>query len=55
MGGTAPISQFIRVLRCPAISLPIVNFDNNQHSENENLRLGRLWKGIVSIAALLAE
>jgi acetylornithine deacetylase/succinyl-diaminopimelate desuccinylase-like protein len=53
MGGTVPISQFVRELHCPAISLPIVNFDNNQHSENENLRLAELWKGIVSIAALL--
>ncbi len=52
-GGTVPISQFIRALGFPAISMPIVNFDNNQHSENENLRLGHLWNGIVSIAALL--
>jgi acetylornithine deacetylase/succinyl-diaminopimelate desuccinylase-like protein len=53
MGGTVPISQFIRDLGFPAIGLPTVNFDNNQHSENENLRLGHLWKSIVSIAALL--
>ena len=55
MGGTVPISQFVLALDCPAIGLPIVNFDNNQHSENENLRLGHLWKGIVSIAALLGD
>ena len=48
-----PISQFIRDLGFPAIGLPTVNFDNNQHSENENLRLGHLWKSIVSIASLL--
>src|SRR5262249_10526754 len=52
-GGTVPISQFIRVLNFPAIGVPIVNFDNNQHSENENLRLENLWKGIVTLAALL--
>jgi acetylornithine deacetylase/succinyl-diaminopimelate desuccinylase-like protein len=52
-GGTIPISQFIRVLGFPAISVPMVNFDNNQHSENENLRLGHLWKGIVTMASLL--
>ncbi len=52
-GGTVPISQFIRTLGFPAISAPIVNFDNNQHAENENLRLGHFFKGIVSIAALL--
>jgi len=53
MGGTVPISQFIRVLKFPAIGVPIVNFDNNQHSENENLKLENLWKGIVTLAALL--
>jgi acetylornithine deacetylase/succinyl-diaminopimelate desuccinylase-like protein len=37
----------------PAISLPIVNFDNNQHGENENLRLGHLFIGIESLAAVL--
>jgi len=53
MGGTVPITQFIRELGFPAVALPIVNFDNNQHSENENLRLGSLWHGIVSLAAAL--
>jgi acetylornithine deacetylase/succinyl-diaminopimelate desuccinylase-like protein len=53
-GGTVPISPFIRALGVPAISVPIVNFDNHQHSENENLRLGHLWRGIVTFAALLA-
>jgi len=53
MGGTVPITLFIRELGFPAVALPIVNFDNNQHSENENLRLGSLWRGIVSLAAAL--
>jgi acetylornithine deacetylase/succinyl-diaminopimelate desuccinylase-like protein len=53
MGGTVPITQFIRELGFPAVALPLVNFDNNQHSENENLRLGHLWQGIVSLAATL--
>ena len=52
-GGTVPISQFIKTLGIPAVSVPIVNFDNNQHSENENLRLGHLFDGIVVIAAVL--
>jgi acetylornithine deacetylase/succinyl-diaminopimelate desuccinylase-like protein len=33
--------------------VPIVNYDNNQHEENENLRLGHLFRGIVTYAALL--
>jgi hypothetical protein len=33
--------------------VPTVNYDNNQHGENENLRLGHFWKSIVTLAALL--
>jgi acetylornithine deacetylase/succinyl-diaminopimelate desuccinylase-like protein len=53
MGGTVPIAPFIRELNVPAVGVPIVNFDTNQHGDNENLRLGNLWSGIVSLAAML--
>jgi len=53
MGGTVPIAPFIRELGVPAVSVPIVSFDNNQHSDNENLRMGNLWSGIVTLAATL--
>jgi acetylornithine deacetylase/succinyl-diaminopimelate desuccinylase-like protein len=53
MGGTVPIAPFIRELGVPAVSVPIVNFDNNQHSDNENLRMGNLWNGIVTLTAML--
>jgi acetylornithine deacetylase/succinyl-diaminopimelate desuccinylase-like protein len=53
MGGTVPIAPFISLLGVPAVSVPIVNFDNNQHGDNENLRLGNLWSGIVTLAAML--
>ncbi len=52
MGGTVPIAPFIRELGLPAVGVPIVNFDNNQHGDNENLRLGNLWTGIVTLAAV---
>jgi acetylornithine deacetylase/succinyl-diaminopimelate desuccinylase-like protein len=52
-GGTVPISPFIQTLGFPAIGVPTVNFDNNQHSENENLRLGHFWNAIATIGALL--
>lgn len=52
-GGTVPIAPFIEALDVPALSVPIVNFDNNQHGENENLRLGHFFRGITTIAALL--
>jgi acetylornithine deacetylase/succinyl-diaminopimelate desuccinylase-like protein len=53
LGGTVPIAPFIEAVGFPAVLVPIVNFDNNQHEENENLRLGNLFEGIVAIAALL--
>jgi acetylornithine deacetylase/succinyl-diaminopimelate desuccinylase-like protein len=52
-GGTVPISPFIRALGFPALSAPTVNFDNNQHSPNENLRLGHFFESVVTFAALL--
>jgi acetylornithine deacetylase/succinyl-diaminopimelate desuccinylase-like protein len=52
-GGTVPIAPFIDAMGFPAISVPIVNFDNNQHGENENLRLGNLFDGITTLAAVL--
>jgi acetylornithine deacetylase/succinyl-diaminopimelate desuccinylase-like protein len=53
LGGTVPIAPFIEALGFPAMLVPIVNFDNNQHEENENLRLGHFFDGIVTIAAAL--
>ena len=53
LGGSVPIAAFIDALGFPALLVPIVNFDNNQHEENENLRLGALFDGIVTIAAVL--
>jgi acetylornithine deacetylase/succinyl-diaminopimelate desuccinylase-like protein len=52
-GGTVPIAPFIDALGFPAVLVPIVNFDNNQHEENENLRLGTWFDGIVTVAAVL--
>ena len=36
------------------ILVPIVNYDDNQHAANENLRLQNLWDGIEVMAALEA-
>ena len=54
-GGTVPIAPFIEALGFPAISVPNVNFDNNQHGENENLRLGHFFRAITTMAALLDD
>jgi hypothetical protein len=53
MGGSVPIDFFIQALGMPALSVPVVNFDNNQHSDNENLRLQNLWEAVVSLTAIL--
>jgi len=53
MGGTLPISQITDVMGFPAIVIPTVNFDNNQHSDNENIRLGHFFTSIRTIGALL--
>jgi acetylornithine deacetylase/succinyl-diaminopimelate desuccinylase-like protein len=53
LGGTVPIAPFIEALGFPAILVPVVNFDNNQHEENENLRLGSFFQAIEIIAAIL--
>jgi len=54
LGGSAPMYLFEN-LKLPVIGVPIVNHDNNQHSENENLRLGNFWRGMEIFGALLAN
>ncbi|MFQ6005545.1 MAG: M20/M25/M40 family metallo-hydrolase [Woeseia sp.] len=51
-GGTVPIAPFIEALGLPALGVPTVNFDNNQHSPNENVRIGHFFDGIVTFAAI---
>ena len=53
LGGTVPIAPFIEALGFPALTVPTVNFDNNQHEENENLRISTFFDSISIIAALL--
>ena len=55
LGGTVPIAPFVDALQAPAVLVPIVNFDNNQHEENENLRLGHFFKGIQILAVALTR
>lgn len=55
MGGTVPIASFINELNIPAIILPVVNPDNNQHSPNENIRLGQINYGLQVFYNLLSS
>lgn len=54
MGGTVPISPFINELKIPAFIVPMVNPDNNQHSPNENLRIGQIAYGIQTFYSILS-
>ena len=53
MGGTVPIAPFINELQIPAFILPLVNPDNNQHSPDENLKIGQISYGIQVFYRLL--
>jgi acetylornithine deacetylase/succinyl-diaminopimelate desuccinylase-like protein len=53
LGGSLPLSVFDEVLRAPIITLPIANYDNNQHSANEHIRLGNFWAGIEVFASVM--
>ncbi len=54
-GGSVPISPFVETLGIPAAWVPSVNIDNNQHSPNENLRLGNFKEGIAMLVSVLSQ
>jgi acetylornithine deacetylase/succinyl-diaminopimelate desuccinylase-like protein len=53
LGGSLPLSIISEALNIPTITVPIANYDNNQHAENENIRLQNLWDGIEIYASLM--
>lgn len=55
MGGTVPISPFVNELKIPAFIVPVVNPDNNQHSPNENVKIGQLAYGIKAFYGILSS
>ncbi|GAB2569652.1 M20/M25/M40 family metallo-hydrolase [Spirosoma areae] len=52
-GGSLPLYLFERVLKTNVVSVPVVNYDNNQHAENENVKVQYLWEGIEIMAAIM--
>jgi acetylornithine deacetylase/succinyl-diaminopimelate desuccinylase-like protein len=54
LGGSVPMYVFDE-LGLPWVGVPIVNYDNHQHSSDENLRLGQFWKGMETYGALLGD
>ena len=54
VGGSLPLSVIERELNVPIVTIPVVNYDNNQHAENENVRIDYLWSGINLLSEVLA-
>lgn len=54
-GGSIPISPFVVTLGVPAVAVPTVNPDNNQHAENENIRVGNYIDAVKTFTAILME
>lgn len=52
-GGSLPLYVFRQYLDTPTLTVPIANHDNNQHAENENIRLQNLWDGLETYVALM--
>jgi acetylornithine deacetylase/succinyl-diaminopimelate desuccinylase-like protein len=54
-GGSVPISPFVNILNIPAVGVPTVNKDNNQHSPNENIKINNYVKGIEAFIGILSS
>jgi acetylornithine deacetylase/succinyl-diaminopimelate desuccinylase-like protein len=52
-GGSVPLAMIETILGTHTIMIPLANYDDNQHSHDENLRLDNFWKAIETQAALL--
>ena len=46
MGGSVPTDKLVGALDLPFVIIPLVNPDNNQHSFDENIRLGHYLASI---------
>jgi acetylornithine deacetylase/succinyl-diaminopimelate desuccinylase-like protein len=53
MGGSLPTENLVQILGAPFVIVPLVNGDNNQHTFDENLRVGHYVEGIRTIAGLV--
>ncbi len=55
MGGSLPLDAFATRMDTPIIVLPLANHDNNQHAENENIRLQNMWDAMAIYGVILAN
>jgi acetylornithine deacetylase/succinyl-diaminopimelate desuccinylase-like protein len=52
-GGSLPLKAIEDKMAVHIVIVPIANYDDNQHAENENLRLQNLWDGIVEYKVVM--
>ncbi|QEE30962.1 M20/M25/M40 family metallo-hydrolase [Terriglobus albidus] len=55
LGGSVPASPFIDAFHVPTVGVSIANYDDNQHTDNENIRLGNLFDGMTTLASLMLQ
>jgi len=53
LGGGVPATPFIEAYKVSTIGISIANYDDNQHSDNENVRIGNIFDGMITLAALM--
>jgi acetylornithine deacetylase/succinyl-diaminopimelate desuccinylase-like protein len=53
MGGSVPTDKLVDALGVPFLIVPLVNGDNNQHSFDENMRVGHFVDGVKTMLVLL--
>src|SRR5882672_8101472 len=53
MGGSVPTDSLVEILGAPFVIVPLVNGDNNQHTFDENMRVGHYVEGIRAISGML--
>ena len=53
LGGSLPLYLLRQELGASNVVVSLWNHDNNQHAEDENVRLGHLWNGIAAVARIM--
>jgi acetylornithine deacetylase/succinyl-diaminopimelate desuccinylase-like protein len=53
MGGSVPTDSLVEILGAPFVIVPLVNGDNNQHTFDENMRVGHYVEGVRTLLSFM--
>jgi acetylornithine deacetylase/succinyl-diaminopimelate desuccinylase-like protein len=53
LGGSVPATPFIDAFHVPVVGIELANYDDNQHSDNENLRIGNLFDAVITLTGMM--